>query len=98
MPCIICRETLAILPCEHRTGVISGEFELDHIVVNKGSWYQAKESMLYIEGYKELHDRCPCKNCLIKTICAVGDHAGEDICDLYKSIMDSVKKLYGKSN
>jgi hypothetical protein len=96
MPCKICKDTLLIVPCKHATGIITGEFEFEHIAINKRTWYNGHLES-YIKAYKLLHDKCPCKDCLIKTMCAITDTAGalnayKDICDKYEFIIESIKK------
>jgi hypothetical protein len=92
MPCTICRETLMVPPCEHRTGVIGG-FEFEYLIINEGKgWFKASRMQAYITGYKELHHKCPCKECLIKTICSRDNSITgiSDICEKYHDLIKSI--------
>jgi len=92
MPCTICRETLMIPPCEHRTGIISG-YDLECGIIDRGrGWFKASELPEYIRGYEILHHRCPCKGCLIKMICTKNssiDAYTSDICEEYYKLIKS---------
>jgi len=92
MPCIICRDTLKTSPCEHRTGIISDyEFETEMVIDGGRGWFKASHLPVYVVGYKELHHKCPCKECLIKMICTKNSNDADtsDICEEYYKLIKS---------
>jgi hypothetical protein len=63
MPCKTCHELFNITPCEHPTGIFTeGLFKIN---------YRGDANIPHY--YPVLKEKCPCKECLIKTICLEGD-------------------------
>jgi hypothetical protein len=90
MPCTLCRLTLTIPPCEHPTGLIGG-YEFETLLIDEGAgWFKASDIHHYLVGYTELHHKCPCKECLIKTVCHKNSVNDADICTTYREFINSV--------
>ena len=98
MPCLICKKTILVFPCEHKDGIINKD-NFKEVTIQKDlrDWYLENELLVYIEAYKELHDRCPCKDCLLKTMCMREDVEDlDEICEKYSGIINSIKEKYLK--
>jgi hypothetical protein len=70
MPCTSCSNTFGLEPCKHS----DGNLNVDDIPLSK---YISKNSQddfrkTVIKLYKNLHNDCPCIECLVKMICKLG--------------------------
>ena len=66
MKCKKCHAIFETVPCEHPTGIF------DPVVWRDSSW---------MEYYMRMNKTCPCKDCLINTICIDGKECGVTISD-----------------
>lgn len=78
MPCLTCRNTFKVTPCEHKDGIIN-TFNLTSYILPESSVVFEKT---VFKLFKNLHDRCPCKECLVKVMCK---HGGK--CPPYHKIL-----------
>lgn len=97
MPCLACKSNYTILPCEHPTGVIDeSSREKIRSRVSRANITISNSEMYGFDKcndkcYKELHFNCPCKNCLIKTMC---NEKFDDRCQEYIELIDKHYKIY----
>lgn len=78
MPCTICNALFHTRPCEHPSGIL--EYYDKLIKITNFSSY-------ILAVYKDLHDICPCKECLVKIVC----NPGIKHCVEYNSLIEKVK-------
>lgn len=87
MPCFLCDNTLKIRPCVHPTGIVNKE-ELDEIAKIR---LTSEEVKIYIESIKNLHDKCPCIDCLVRVVCLnekqTVTQSINSLCDEYKTLV-----------
>jgi hypothetical protein len=89
MPCKTCHELFNITPCEHPTGIF-------HEGLLKSKYKLVTEITYY---YPVLKEKCPCKECLIKTICLEGDKCriGIDIDNVYTEFYTPTRNSHKES-
>jgi len=80
MPCILCNRSVTIIPCKHINGILTIE---EFVSISKLNPNPSLSLLTYTNAYKNLHDDCPCKDCLIKPMCCE-DNKATDLCDAYK--------------
>jgi hypothetical protein len=86
MPCRVCERSAIISPCKHPDGIITITEFMDIAIMDT---IPSISLSRYVKIFKNLHDNCPCKECLINSICAnkVNYNANE-LCDIYKNLVD----------
>lgn len=92
MPCPVCKLSFNTNPCEHQTGIITLDTKeniVEHISLVLTSFLKGSTLHRFMEAlYLELHNNCPCKECLVKVMCQEG-HA----CEKYNKPLKKLKKI-----
>jgi hypothetical protein len=87
MPCRVCERSTTISPCKHTDGIISAKEFMDIAIMDT---IPSISLSRYVKIFKNLHDNCPCKECLINSICAnTTNYKSNELCDTYKNLVDS---------
>lgn len=65
MPCLICEDSLSVFPCNYP------KEKIDSIIFNrlKKIPYDERDLDNYVAAYNSLTVFCPCKECLVKSMC-----------------------------
>jgi hypothetical protein len=86
MPCRVCERSTTIFPCKHIDGIITAK---EFMSIAKMDILPSISLSHYTKIFKSLHDNCPCKECLINSICAnKKNYNPNELCDAYKKIVD----------
>lgn len=95
MPCPVCKLSFNVNPCEHQTGIITldtKESIVEHITPVLTSYLKGSTLNKFMEAlYLQLHNNCPCIECLVKVMCTEG-HA----CEKYNKLLHNLKKIADK--
>jgi len=90
MPCSACYNLFVIKPCTHPTGELYYKTpfkrEIESEVFRGGiteSTYSSITKQRLRNLYKLLHDKCPCGECLVKSICGMNSPD----CETYYSLI-----------
>lgn len=86
MPCKVCDNFFNIKPCENKDTVIFNK-QLFRKQKTYETVVKVKLDRYIIATYNELHNDCPCKTCLVKTLCSGNNIREDDICDDYKVVI-----------
>jgi hypothetical protein len=90
MPCSSCYDLFTMIPCIHSTGELhcnkstKTEFDGKYFLINIDDSMISPSTRQRLKNlYKLLHDQCPCKECLVKSICC----RNSPDCETYYSLV-----------
>jgi len=86
MPCRVCERSTTISPCKHIDGIITTKEFMSIAIMDT---LPSISLSRYVKIFKNLHDNCPCKECLVNPICAgTKNYKSNELCDAYKRLVD----------